>query len=91
MTLLFGGNPRVWPGLAIPMLPEKKLIGNKGAEFVEERMRGLCSFMINLVQNPYLRNDHTVKLFLTIEDTGAGEWEQTKKVRHTPRCWSLLD
>lgn len=66
-------------GLAIPMLPEKKLIGNKGAEFVEERMRGLCSFMINLVQNPYLRNDHTVKLFMTVEDTGAGEWEQSKK------------
>jgi hypothetical protein len=62
------------------MLPEKKLIGNKGAEFVEERMRGLSSFMVNLVQNPYLLNDHTVKLFLTVEDTGAGEWEQTKKV-----------
>ena len=71
----------VWcVGLAIPMLPEKKLIGNKGAEFVEERMRGLSSFMINLVQNPYLLNDHTVKLFMTVEDTGAGEWEQTKKV-----------
>ena len=56
------------------------MIGNQGAEFIEERMRGLASFMRNIVANPYLRNDHTLRLFLTLEETGAGEWEQAKKV-----------
>ena len=65
------------------MLPEKKVIGNQGAEFIEERMRGLASFMRNIVANPYLRNDHTLIVFLTLMDTGAGEWEQAKKVM----CW----
>jgi hypothetical protein len=73
-------------GMAIPCLPEKKVIGNKGAEFVEERMRGLSSFMINIIQNPYLRHDHTLNFFLTVEETGAGEWEQTKKVRLLCAC-----
>lgn len=62
------------------MLPEKKVIGNQGLEFIEERMRGLASFMRNVVANPYLRNDHTLKVFMTLADSGAGEWEQAKKV-----------
>jgi len=66
-------------GIAVPVLPEKKVIGNTGPEFIDERRRGLTSFMRNVCINPYLRNDTTLKLFLTVHDTGAGEWEQTKK------------
>ncbi len=72
------------------MLPEKKVIGNQGVEFIEERMRGLASFMRNVVANPYLRNDHTLKVFMTLVDTGAGEWEQAKKVRQAPLRTAVL-
>lgn len=66
-------------GMAIPMLPEKKLIGNQGPEFIEERKRGLISFMNVLTDNPYLRHDHTVRSFLTVAESGAGEWDQAKR------------
>lgn len=62
-------------------MPEKRVIGNQGADFIEERQRGLTSFMRQVALNPYLRNDHTFRAFLTVIDTGAGEWEQAKKVR----------
>lgn len=67
-------------GVAIPWLPEKKVIGNTEQDFVEERMRGLASFIRNLFANPYLLHDSTLRLFLTVADTGAGEWEQSKRV-----------
>jgi len=66
-------------GIAVPILPEKKAIGNKEQDFIGDRMKGLASFMRNIVANPYLRNDHTLNLFLTLGDSGAGEWEQAKK------------
>lgn len=47
-------------------------------------MKGLASFMRNVLANPYLRNDHTLRMFLTVEDSGAGEWEQAKKVFALP-------
>ena len=78
----------LWPlsGIAIPMLPEKRVIGNQGIEFIEERQRGLTSFLRQVAGNPYLRHDHTFRMFLTVKDSGAGEWDQAKKVRSRTRC-----
>lgn len=53
-------------------------------------MRGLASFMRNVIANPYLRNDHTLKVFLTLVDSGAGEWEQAKKVLRYVTLLSVL-
>lgn len=64
-------------GLGVPLMPEKRLVGNQGSAFIEERMQGLENFMLLVLANPYLRNDVTLRMFLT--QKGAAEFEQAKK------------
>lgn len=52
------------------------MVGNQGKAFIEERMGGLENFMQLLLSNPYLRNDATLRMFLT--QKGAPEFEQAK-------------
>lgn len=68
-------------GIAIPVMPEKRLVGNQSKTFIEERMAGLEQFCSLLVANPYLRLDATFRVFLTQQ--GTSEWEQAKKVANS--------
>ena len=64
-------------GMAVPLLPEKRVVGNTGDAFIEERRRGLTYWLQLIVANPYLRNDHTLRLFMTVQT--PMEWEQAKR------------
>jgi len=64
-------------GLAVPLMPEKRLVGNQGAAFIEERMAGLEQFMLLLLSNAYLRLDSTLQMFLTVK--APAEFDQEKK------------
>lgn len=64
-------------GTAVPLMPEKRMVGNQGKVFIEERMAGLENFMLLVLSNPYLRNDATLRMFLT--QKGTAEFEQAKK------------
>jgi hypothetical protein len=64
-------------GVAVPLLPEKRVVGNRGDDFIHERMTGLNRWMRKIAANPYLRADPTFRLFLTL--TSEQEFEQAKK------------
>jgi hypothetical protein len=64
-------------GIAVPIMPEKKMIGNQSKGFIEERMQGLEQFMLLVLTSPYLRGDATLRMFLT--QKGTAEFEQQKK------------
>lgn len=64
-------------GVAVPLMPEKRLVGNQSKGFVEERMAGLEQFLLLVVSNPYLRLDSTMRMFLTTQDGPA--FEQAKR------------
>ena len=52
-----------WPGVYIPAIPEKKLVGNKDDKFVEERRSLLERFMKELAKFEYLTNSKEFKIF----------------------------
>lgn len=52
-----------WPGIYIPALPEKKLVGNKDDKFVEERRSLLERFMKELAKLDYLTHSKEFKIF----------------------------
>lgn len=64
-------------GVAVPLMPEKRLVGNQSKSFIEERMQGLEQFMLLVLSNPYLRLDATLRMFLTLK--GENEFTQAKK------------
>jgi PX domain len=64
-------------GICVPLMPEKRVVGNQGKAFIEERMQGLENFMLLVLSNPYLRNDVTLRMFLT--QRGQAEFDQAKK------------
>jgi len=64
-------------GLAVPLMPEKRVVGNQSAAFIEERMAGLEQFMLLLLSNAYLRLDETLQMFLRVKS--PSEFEQKKK------------
>lgn len=52
-----------WPGIYIPALPEKKLVGNNEVKFVEERRNLLERFMKELAKFDYLIHSKEFKIF----------------------------
>ena len=52
-----------WPGVYIPAIPEKKLMGNKDDKFVEERRALLERFMKELAKFDYLTQSREFKVF----------------------------
>ena len=52
-----------WPGVYIPAIPEKKLMGNKDDKFVEERRSLLERFMKELAKFDYLTQSQEFKVF----------------------------
>lgn len=64
-------------GFAIPLLPEKRMVGNTDENFIVERMAGLQQWMRQVAANPYLRLDTTFKVFL--ETPAGAEFDQAKR------------
>ena len=52
-----------WPGVYIPAIPEKKMMGNKDDKFVEERRALLERFMKELAKFEYLTESKEFKVF----------------------------
>ena len=52
-----------WPGCYVPPVPPKKMTGNKGETFIEERCYFLDRFLKLIGRNPHLLNSDTFKAF----------------------------
>ncbi len=52
-----------WPGVYIPAIPEKKLMGNKDDKFVEERRALLERFMKEIAKFDHLTQSREFKVF----------------------------
>ncbi len=52
-----------WPGIYIPAIPEKKAVGNKEGEFVEERRSLLELFLKQCAKYEYIINSCEFKIF----------------------------
>jgi sorting nexin-1/2 len=52
-----------WPGIYIPALPEKKIVGNNDDKFIEERRSLLERFMKELAKHDYLIHSKEFKIF----------------------------
>lgn len=53
-----------WPGIYIPAIPEKKLMGNKDDNFVEERRALLERFMKELAKFDFLTQSREFRVFV---------------------------
>ncbi len=53
-----------WPGIYIPAIPEKKLMGNKDDKFIEERRAMLERFMKELAKFDYLIQSREFRVFI---------------------------
>lgn len=53
-----------WPGIFIPGIPPKKLVGNLDSNFVETRCLLLDAFCKKLIERPYLLNSKEFIIFL---------------------------
>lgn len=71
-----------WPGIYIPALPEKKLVGNIDEKFVEERRNLLERFMKELAKYDYLTNSKEFKIFA--RDKGDLDKILNNLVKQTP-------
>ena len=57
-----------WPGLYVPNIPKKKIVGNLESAFIGMRCKQLNNFANKLVDLPYFFNSDEVKFFLSSED-----------------------
>ena len=71
-----------WPGIYIPALPEKKLVGGKDDKFVEERRGLLERFMKEIGKIDYLTHSKEFKVFA--RDRGDIEKILNALPRQTP-------
>ena len=71
-----------WPGIYIPALPEKKLVGNKDDKFIEERRSLLERFMKELAKYDYLTHSKEFRIFA--RDKGDVEKILNTLVKQTP-------
>jgi sorting nexin-1/2 len=71
-----------WPGVYIPAIPEKKLVGNKDDNFVEERRALLERFMKEIAKFDYLTQSREFKVFA--RERGDIEKILSSMLRQTP-------
>ncbi len=76
-----GLNQR-WPGIFIPALPEKKLVGKNDDKFVEERRNLLERFMKEIAKYDYLTQSREFKIFA--RDKGDLDKVLNSLVKQTP-------
>jgi len=55
-----------YAGLFVGTMPEKRLMDSNADAIIQERLSGLTDFMNEILQNPYLEDDITVKNFLSM-------------------------
>lgn len=79
---LKNGLTQRWPGIYIPALPEKKLVGNNDDKFVEERRNLLERFMKELAKYDYLTQSKEFKIFA--RDKGDLDKVLNNLVKQTP-------
>ena len=58
----------MYKGLIIPLLPEKKMIGNLDNAFIEKRREELESFLRVIATHTRLKFDPQLRAFLTLSD-----------------------
>jgi len=61
-------NNEMYKGMIIPLLPEKKIIGNLDSTFVEKRREELESFLRVIATHARLKFDPQLRAFLTLTD-----------------------
>lgn len=71
-----------WPGIYIPAIPEKQLVGNKDVKFIEERRMLLERFMKELSRFDYLINSKEFRTFA--RERGDIEKLLSSLLRQTP-------
>jgi sorting nexin-1/2 len=71
-----------WPGIYVPAIPEKKVIGNKDDQFVEERRSLLERFMKEICKYDYLIYSQEFKIFA--REKGDVEKVLSQLPRQTP-------
>lgn len=71
-----------WPGVYIPAIPEKKLVGNNDDKFIEERRNMLERFMKEIAKYDYLIHSKEFKIFA--RDRGDLDKIFTTMGRQTP-------
>jgi len=71
-----------WPGIYIPSLPEKKLVGNNDDKFVEERRSLLERFMKEIAKYDYITHSKEFRIFA--RDKGDVEKILNSLVKQTP-------
>lgn len=76
-----------WPGCYIPPIPPKKMTGNKGETFVEDRAVFLDRFMKQISKNPHLVNSDTFKVFAR----PSGEVEKVLNMHPKPTPENIVD
>lgn len=57
-----------WPGLYIPNIPPKKMVGNLESSFIESRCLQLREFCSKICEMSYLFKSEEVRIFLLSED-----------------------
>lgn len=82
---LRGALTRRFPGVLVPPLPKKKLIG-RNDKFKESRMRGLQRFLYLVLQTAFLADSGCVKSFLSVSDF---ESERKLENKRSPRVADL--
>ena len=69
-----------FPGIYIPNIPPKKIIGNKDSRLIMNRMRLLNSFCFKLSTIPYLVQSKLVQLFINCQSDVSKEMDKMKKI-----------
>mmetsp|Transcript_602 Transcript_602/g.1010 ORF Transcript_602/g.1010 Transcript_602/m.1010 type:complete len:542 (+) Transcript_602:52-1677(+) len=64
-------------GICVPSLPNKKVIGKLGKDFITERMQGLTLFCESVVSNPWLRKDPA---WIDFMSTNASKGDDKKDI-----------
>lgn len=76
---LHGSLTTEFPGLIIPPLPEKLLVGRFSPEFIESRRRALEKFLNRTQNHAELNSSASFKAFLEISDTSDDALAAIKK------------
>lgn len=76
-----------WPGCYIPPVPPKKMTGNKGETFIEERCFFLDRFLKLMGKNPHLLNSDTFKAF----SRPSGEVEKVLAMHPKPTPEAIIE
>lgn len=71
-----------WPGVYIPAIPEKKMMGNKDEKFIEERRALLERFMKEIAKQEYLVQSREFRVFT--RERGDIEKILTSMTRQSP-------